>query len=384
MSDVSDTITTTTTTTRNSRAKGSSAYVMWRLQQVISLFHVSLVLLLVAHDDTVSAFIPTTTTCRSNYRSIVYQRQCEWTVLPGARINNDIMLSMDAISRKKSSNDELPSQTTRRRLINTSIGSVISVAYALSSFDIEKSNALVKGNAPPSASNKAEKLKCTNVEECQEMAERREQQLREQQDKEAAESSTLIATTKRGTRYRDIVASSGAENSKGTSTLTVKDGDQVTMYYKVLKLGKRSYDGLSGEGTVVFSCGYGLEDDETSARTKSFTTNIGNLNNIVALNDGMIGMPINAIRRIQVLPDRGWRKPDAYCDGGPGGSGVGGNLKTDYVVVPTATMVATEACFDTTKLPFPTQSYAEQRRMAQRFDQSLILEVEVIDITRPS
>jgi hypothetical protein len=47
-------------------------------------------------------------------------------------------------------------------------------------------------------------------------------------------------------------------------------------------------------------------------------------------------------------------------------------------------MVATETCFDTTKLPFPTQSYAEQRRMAQRFDQSLILEVEVIDIVRPS
>ena len=93
-------------------------------------------------------------------------------------------------------------------------------------------------------------------------------------------------------------------------------------------------------------------------------------------------MPINTIRRIQVLPERGWRKPDAYCDGGPGGSGTGGNLKTDYVVVPTATMVATETCFDTTKLPFPAQSYAEQRRMAQRFDQSLILEVEVIDITR--
>ena len=56
------------------------------------------------------------------------------------------------------------------------------------------------------------------------------------------------------------------------------------------------------------------------------------------------------------------------CDGGPGGRGAGGDKKTDYVIVPTATMVATEACFDTTKIPFPT-SYAQERRMAQRFDQ---------------
>lgn len=65
-----------------------------------------------------------------------------------------------------------------------------------------------------------------------------------------------------------------------------------------------------------------------------------------------------------------------------GGTGSGGTLKTDYVVVPTATMVATEDCFDKTKLPFPT-TYGEQRRMAQRFDQSLIMEVKVVK-TAPS
>jgi hypothetical protein len=40
-------------------------------------------------------------------------------------------------------------------------------------------------------------------------------------------------------------------------------------------------------------------------------------------------------------------------------------------------MVAAEACFDSTKQPFPL-SYAQQRRMAQRFDQSLIMEVELV------
>lgn len=56
---------------------------------------------------------------------------------------------------------------------------------------------------------------------------------------------------------------------------------------------------------------------------------------------------------------------------------MGGELKTDYVVVPTATMVNEEACFDMSKQPFPT-TYAQQRRMAQRFDQSLIMEVELV------
>ena len=79
----------------------------------------------------------------------------------------------------------------------------------------------------------------------------------------------------------------------------------------------------------------------------------------------------------------GWRKPGSACDGGPGGRGAGGELKTDYVVVPTATMVAEETCFDTTKLPFPN-TYAQQRRMAQRFDQSLIIEVELVDIVSSS
>ena len=76
---------------------------------------------------------------------------------------------------------------------------------------------------------------------------------------------------------------------------------------------------------------------------------------------------------------RGWEKAIAACDGGPGGKGTGGELKTDYVVVPTATMVQQEACFDMSKQPFPA-SYAQQRRMAQRFDQSLIMEMQIAKI----
>jgi len=226
--------------------------------------------------------------------------------------------------------------------------------------------ALVKGNAPPPKASVGEKPKCRNVEECQAAAE-----IREQQEREAAQNSAEpTLSTKAGTRYRDLQAGSGA---------MAKEGDGVKVYYKVLKLGKRSYDGLSGEGTVVFSRGYGLEDDEKKPGDKSFITDLGSMSNIKAFNDAVVGMQIGGIRRFAVLPPSGWRKPERACDGGPGGEGQGGDLKTDYVVVPTATIVAAEACFDSTKQPFPT-TYAQQRRMAQRFDQSLIMEVELVEV----
>lgn len=85
-------------------------------------------------------------------------------------------------------------------------------------------------------------------------------------------------------------------------------------------------------------------------------------------------------RRFSIAPQKGWEKATALCDGGPGGKGSGGDLRTDYVVVPTATMVEQEACFDMSKQPFPA-TYAQQRRMAQRFDQSLIMEVQVASKT---
>lgn len=139
--------------------------------------------------------------------------------------------------------------------------------------------------------------------------------------------------------------------------------------------------GLTHSIFFVYS-GYGFGDDEDKPGVKSFTTTVGSDQNIEALNEALVGMKVGGIRRFVILPQMGWERPKAYCDGGPGGKGSGGSLKTDYVVVPTATMVATEECFDKSKLPFPT-AYAEQRRMAQRFDQSLIMEVQVVK-TEPS
>jgi FKBP-type peptidyl-prolyl cis-trans isomerase len=281
-------------------------------------------------------------------------------------------LSSFSSSSSSSSSSSLLAPKCRREMLQNSLLSM-STACSLAFLTIpEPAHALVKGNAPPPKTKppggSTDKPKCTNVEECQALAEQKEQLERQ----EAAAKDVPAQTTRGGTRYKDF--------ELGTGSLVVKDGDEVTLHFKVLKLGKRAYDGLSGEGTVVFSRGYGLEDDEVQPGDRSFVTTVGAPYNIIALNEALLGMKTGGTRRFSIFPSQGWRKPGRDCDGGPGGSGAGGDLKTDYVVVPTATMVVAEACFDTTKLPFPNNSYGEQRRMAQRFDQSLIMEVHVVSI----
>jgi hypothetical protein len=308
--------------------------------------------------------------------------------------NNNVDDSYYGIRHEHNSNSNSNNSNSNRRnmiLQSASILSVGLVSTTITTINPSVANALVKGNVPPpkistsgTASSSTDRPKCTNIDECQALAEIREQQIREQQQQADLDTSTYpILTTSSGTRYRDIlVVNVDNDNDNTKKKNTVQDGDTVQLYYKVLKLGKRSYDGISGEGTVVFSCGYGYEDDERTARTKTFTTTIGSPYNIIALNDAIIGMTgIGSIRRIAIVPDKGWRKPGKLCDGGPGGSGTGGELRTDYVVVPTATIVETEKCFDQTKQPFPI-SFPQQRRMAQRFDQSLIMEIELVNIIR--
>lgn len=118
------------------------------------------------------------------------------------------------------------------------------------------------------------------------MAEQRA--LAEQQEAEASAVPTSV--TSKGTRYRDIQEGTGTE---------AKDGDDVKVFYQVLKLGKRSFDGISGEGTVVFSRGYGLEDDERKAGDKAFVTTLGAYNNIAAFNDAIIGMKEGGVRYVR-------------------------------------------------------------------------------------
>ena len=121
------------------------------------------------------------------------------------------------------------------------------------------SHALVKGNAPPpkaSPPGSSSEKKCRNVEECQEQAER----LAQQKLEEEMANATPPKVAPGGSRYKDIVevgagGSSEGEEQGSSGIRVAKAGETVELRYKVLKLGKRSYDGLSGEGTVVFSRG---------------------------------------------------------------------------------------------------------------------------------
>ncbi|KAL7530178.1 hypothetical protein ACHAWF_003278 [Thalassiosira exigua] len=270
----------------------------------------------------------------------------------------------------------------RRRLLAAAPASLLLpsslIAAAAASFPAP-SSALVKGNAPPpkrkpdSGGGDPSAPRCRNVEECQEQAERAEAaRLKEEAARSENGPKPIVASA--GTRYLDV------ESGSGSVGRVARTGDVAEVHYKVLKLGKRSYDGLSGEGTVVFSRGYALEDDEKVPGDKTFKFRLGDARVIAALNDAVPGMAVGSVRRIGVTPRNGWEKNTPSCDGGPGGSGTGGDLRTDYVVVPTATMVEQEACFDRTKLPFP-RTYAQERRMAQRFDQSLIMEVRLVGVS---
>ena len=44
----------------------------------------------------------------------------------------------------------------------------------------------------------------------------------------------------------------------------IAQGSAADIKYRVLRLGKRSRDGLSGEASLVFSFGYGEDDDKES------------------------------------------------------------------------------------------------------------------------
>ena len=108
--------------------------------------------------------------------------------------------------------------------------------------------ALVKGNAPPPPKKGTEERKCRNISECQELGER----TAAQQEEEMKSQMLPPKVTTLGTRYRDMES---ADVQQLGSNVLVQPGNTASIRYKVLKIGKRSYDGLIGEGTVIFSRG---------------------------------------------------------------------------------------------------------------------------------
>jgi len=219
--------------------------------------------------------------------------------------------------------------------------------------------ALVKGSAPPPKTEKRERSNCKSVDECEALGEQRTNELFGKSEDDAD-----VEKTAQGDRFKDLVVGDGPD--------IVDRGATVQVKYRVLRLGKRSSDGLSGEASPIFSLGYGEDDDKESDVSEFY---IGQGNVVPAIEAGLLGMRAGGRRRVNVRPERGWKLPDNLC------------LRTDSAVsqaislsvVPGTQVQENDACFSENLVPRPG-NYGAKRRMLRRYDETLIVDIDVITV----
>mmetsp|Transcript_87785 Transcript_87785/g.274981 ORF Transcript_87785/g.274981 Transcript_87785/m.274981 type:complete len:349 (+) Transcript_87785:53-1099(+) len=217
--------------------------------------------------------------------------------------------------------------------------------------------ALVKGNAPPDGyglgKNLAQKAECKSVVDCQEVGRKREAQTFGQ--------AVKYQMTPSGARFYDM-----EPGSKEAGVL--EKGGTARLKYRVMRQGKRSQDGLSGEASTIFSLGYGEDDGPKDA---VLTAPVGQGRFVKALDEGLLGMAVGGKRRVQVRPENGlgWNK-EGKCAEEIVAVGVLAGL-------PSGGAQNEETCLDENKLPQPVD-FASKRRFSRRFDESLIVEVELV------
>ena len=138
--------------------------------------------------------------------------------------------------------------------------------------------ALVKGSAPPPKSGPKER-KCKSIDECEALGEK------ERAAQEAGLDTTILRT-KGGDRYRDLTVGDGKE---------VANGDAVEIRYRVMRLGTKARDGLTGEGQTIFSFGYGEDDDKEGDK---LPVQLSGRNLVAGVNDALVGMQPGGKRRV--------------------------------------------------------------------------------------
>ena len=227
--------------------------------------------------------------------------------------------------------------------------------------------ALVKGSAPPprkKAGAATEKRTCRDIDECEALGEKR--------TAEQFGEEMPFSTTAEGVRWRDVAEGAGGD--------AVKRGDAVRFKYRVMRLGKRATDNLSGEASPVFSLGYGEDDDSE----KDFlSARVGGGQLIPALDSAIVGMRPGGRRRLFVVPEKGWKKINSSCSAESNGASNAGDASAGLAdiagqaIVPLAQMVDNGACIEDALLPQPA-NFGAKRRLARRFDEGLLLEVEVL------
>lgn len=216
------------------------------------------------------------------------------------------------------------------------------------------SGALVRGNAPPKEYKAFKKTGCANKEECQEIGREREK------EEFGATEDVKYEKTASGARWKDM--------AKGSPEAGVAaSGSVVKLRYRVMRSGKRASDGLSGEASTIFSLGFGEDEGPKDA---VLTSTLGEGKFVKALDEGLIGMAVGGRRRVQVRPENGlgWRKPGKCAEQDSTMGIISG--------IPGVNTENEETCLND-KLPQPVD-FGSKRRFSRRFDESLIVEAELV------
>lgn len=211
--------------------------------------------------------------------------------------------------------------------------------------------------------------RCKSIDECEALGEA------ERKAQEAGADTTILRTAG-GDRYRDLIVGDGGKE--------VAQGDAVDIRYRVMRLGPKARDGLSGEGQTIFSFGFGEDDDKEGDK---LPVKLAGRSLVPGVNDALVGMKPGGRRRVLVRPERGWRDTSGTCAIGEA-KGVGDlnavqtrNMAQDGNLVFKADIGAAieneNACQDKNALPQP-RSYGAKARFGRRFDESLLVELDVV------
>ena len=247
--------------------------------------------------------------------------------------------------------------STRRQLLAAAAAAVV---LAPSS-----ATALVKGSAPPPKMSGPKERKCKSIDECEALGAKKEQEL-------LASERTDFERTKGGDRYRDLQIGSGR---------LVKDGDIVEIRYRVMRLGTRARDGLSGEGQTIFSFGYGEDEDKEG---DTVPVRLAGNNLVAGVNDALLGMQPGGRRRVLVRPERGWRDTSGSCAEGEKTIGLAASQRTSaqnsnlvFKADIGAAIDNENACQNKVSQPQP-RTYGAKARFGRRFDESLLVELDLV------
>ena len=206
-------------------------------------------------------------------------------------------------------------QPTRRAALAGVLGLAVPSMPAL---------ALVTGSKPPEGGFKAKKAKCKNIDVCEAAGEKAA-------DQKFGTEEVAFERTDGGDRFRDLTPGTGKKAAKG---------DAVEIRYRVMRLGTRARDGLSGEGQTsatprtrthhqpttsapasdvcpfcllppaVFSYGFGEDEDKEGDK---MSVQLDGKNLVAGADAAIIGMQPGGRRRVLVRPERGWRLLTGAC-----------------------------------------------------------------------